>query len=231
MEPSDILAELDLPRSGIQDVTNVDYPKGFLEQADFGQMDDDDSTMMFYYSGQIHIRNVLNEIQSNLHPPESTYNFQRCTQVGNSRKDIPDLDNATRRTILRDGFYQTLTRWRNILPGKLQWEDDEEPSTEINDARLRAKYYGAVYIVHRPFLRQVLDHEMWPLENQSPQSDSHPGPMPPPARWGVDEKARIDVLQSAKICVGAAMRSTIAFDKIIERKRLIVTNIFGTAHA
>lgn len=54
-------------------MTNVDYPKGFLEQADFGQMDDDDSSLMFYYSGQIHIRNVLNEIQSNLHPPESMY--------------------------------------------------------------------------------------------------------------------------------------------------------------
>lgn len=73
--PSDILAELDLPRSGIQDVTGVNYPKGFLEQADFGDFNDEESSMMFYYSGQIHIRNVLNEIQSNLHPPESMYTF------------------------------------------------------------------------------------------------------------------------------------------------------------
>lgn len=114
---------------------------------------------------------------------------------------------------------------------KLQWSDDEEPSTEINDARLRAKYYGALYIVHRPFLRQVLDHEMGPPENQSPLSDSHQGAMAPPTRWGADDKAQADILQSAKLCVGAAMRSTVAFDGIIERKRLIVTNIFGTAHA
>lgn len=135
--------------------------------------------------------------------------------------------------MLRDGFYATLTRWRNILPPKLQWKDEEQPSAEINDARLRAKYYGAVYIVHRPFLRQVLDQEMGPLENQSPRSDSHPGTMAPPAlaRWGSDEKAMHDILQSAKICVGAAIQSTVAFDNIIERKRLIVTNIFGTAHA
>lgn len=72
---SDILAELDLPRSGIQDITGVKYPKGFLEQADLGRMDDQESTLMFYYSGQIHIRKVLNDIQSNIHPPESLYNF------------------------------------------------------------------------------------------------------------------------------------------------------------
>lgn len=68
---SDILAELDLPRSGIQDVVGVKYPKAFLEEAELKRMDDEESTMMFYYSGQIHIRNVLNLIQSNLHPPES----------------------------------------------------------------------------------------------------------------------------------------------------------------
>lgn len=68
---SDILAELDLPRSGIQDVVGVKYPKAFVEEAELKRMDDEDSTMMFYYSGQIHIRNVLNQIQSNLHPPDS----------------------------------------------------------------------------------------------------------------------------------------------------------------
>lgn len=78
MDLSDILAELDLPRSGIQDIIGVNYPKGFLEQADFEDFNDEESSMMFYYSGQIHIRNVLNEIQSNLHPPESMYIISLC---------------------------------------------------------------------------------------------------------------------------------------------------------
>lgn len=194
-------------------------------------MDDDDSSLMFYYSGQIHIRNVLNEIQSNLHPPESMYTPPTLHTSFKLKKDASDVENAIRRTVLRDGFYHTLTRWRTILPAKLQWDDDEEPSTEINDARLRAKYYGALYIVHRPFLRQVLDHEMGPPENQSPQSDSHQGTMPPPTRWAADDKTQTDMMLSAQICINAAERSTVAFDKIIDRKRLIVTNIFGTAHA
>lgn len=186
--------------------------------------------MMFCYSGQIHIRNVLNEIQSNLHPPESMYHFPTWHLSRKLTKGAADLDNTNQRAILRDEFYHSLTRWRTILPPDLQWKDDDQPSTEINSARLRAKYYGAVYIVHRPFLRQVLDHEMRAPEKQSPQSDSHQGPMAPPTRWG-DDKAHADILESAKICVGAAERSTVAFDSIIERKRLIVTNIFGTAHA
>lgn len=131
-------------------------------------------------------------------------------------------------------------RWRNILPVRLQWNDIDEPSSDINDARLRAKYYGALYIVHRPFLRQLLDDEIEPQDMQSPRSDYNKGPqrtsstysgrkMAPP-RFS-DETAKSDILHSAAICVHAAMNSTIAFDSIIKDKRLIVTNIFGTAHA
>lgn len=72
---SDILAELDLPRSGIQDIQQ-DYPKGFMD--DFEKADMPDSaipyqTIMWYYSGQIHIRNMLNDIQSELYPPEGKH--------------------------------------------------------------------------------------------------------------------------------------------------------------
>ena len=139
-------------------------------------------------------------------------------------------------------------RWRSILPEQLQWDDGDRPSPDINDARLRAKYYGAVYIVHRPFLRQILDNEIEPQEIQSPQSDSQPGArstpsvfsshsherkcgtMAPP-RPHADDKPQPDILRFAEICINAAVQSTIAFDSIITQKRLIVTNIFGTAHA
>lgn len=64
---SDILAELDLPRSGIDGIEGVAYPNGFVEQADF-EHDVNSETKMFYYSGQIHIRGILNDIQAGLHP-------------------------------------------------------------------------------------------------------------------------------------------------------------------
>lgn len=131
------------------------------------------------------------------------------------------------------------------MPEKLQWSDDDPPSRDINDARLRAKFYGAQYIIHRPFLRHALDNEVQNQDIRSPQSDvfrgsrsSYPsqpnerrgGTMAPP-RPSVDKDAHADILHSAKTCVSAAMQSTTAFDNIIDHKRLIVTNIFGTAHA
>lgn len=46
--------------------------------------------------------------------------------------------------------------WKSTLPEPLRWDDSEPPSTDINAARLRAKYYGARYIIHRPFIYHAL---------------------------------------------------------------------------
>ncbi|MCJ1464229.1 hypothetical protein MMC07_002842 [Pseudocyphellaria aurata] len=182
---SDILAELDLPRSGMQNVPDVSHPIGLNDPNSARSM------VMFCYSGQVLIRNILNNIQINLHPAK-------------------DAEIKTSVTPLRDEFHQTLQRWRELLPLELQWQEEENPSADINKARLRAKYYGALYIVHRPFLRDILDFEIGSKKS------------PPLASLEV-------MAASAKICVDAAMKSTVAFDNIVGR--LIVTNIFGTAHA
>ncbi|KAI4196114.1 MAG: hypothetical protein LQ350_006750 [Teloschistes chrysophthalmus] len=229
---TDILAELDLPKSGIQDI-QLEYPKGFMddfEKADMPEASIPTQTMMCYYSGQIHIRNMLNNIQCELYPPE-------------------DKERAVRGTALRDHFHDRLQAWRDILPAELQWQDSDEPSSDINTARLRAKYYGAQYIIHRPFLRHALDNNMAFQEYSSPHVHARVGhqdasaafsPQPlerrpsgtgPPGPTQKEKIHQEEIMQSAKICVKAAIQSTIAFDNIINRQRLIVTNIFGTAHA
>ncbi|KAI4239086.1 MAG: hypothetical protein LQ349_000630 [Xanthoria aureola] len=229
---SDILAELDLPRSGIQNIT-LDYPKGFMDDFEKANMPDSaipNQTMMWYYSGQIHIRNMLNDIQSELYPPQ-------------------DKERAVRGTALRDHFHHRLKAWRDLLPIGLQWSDEDPPSSDINTARLRAKYYGALNIIHRPFLRHALDHNMDfqdspPAQvhaaisyqagsaSYSPQSmERKNSSMGPPGSTQKEKIHQAEILHSAKTCVAAAIQSTEAFDNIINRQRLIVTNIFGTAHA
>lgn len=138
-------------------------------------------------------------------------------------------------------------RWRSILPERLQWDDEDRPSPDINDARLRAEYYGAVYLIHRPFLLQILDNEIEPQKTQSPRSDSQQGARGTPSVFSnysherqcvtmaplrpyAEDKHQPDILKFAEICINAAVQSTIAFDSITQ-KRLIVTNIFRTAHA
>ena len=128
-----------------------------------------------------------------------------------------------------------LTQWRQVLPEPMQWKDGDPPSGDINEARLRAKYYGALYIIHRPFLHYALHSPEFRTMPENPDSPSYiprtdqkKGAMPPPA---LSQQDKYQILRSARTCVEAAMHSTIAFDGILLHKRLIVTNIFGTAHA
>lgn len=229
----DILAELDLPPSGIQNI-EMEYPKGFTELADFDNQGYNVpgavQKMMSYYSFQIHIRNSLNNMQKDLHPPE---NRERKTDFFN----------------MRNIHNESLMNWRNVLPPWLQWKDEDDPASDINDARLRAKYYGALYIIHRPFLRIILDSEITDKVTDSPQSDvlkgalqkplaysAHSqersrGTMLPPRSTSAEKNSQAEILHSATTCIKAAIRSTVAFDNIISQQRLIVTNIFGTAHA
>ena len=200
---SDILAELDLVRSGIQELREVQYPTGYVEPGDYGTWDCSETQIMAYYSGQIHIRNQLNDIQKDLYAPEN-------------------IERATRGFRLRDALIENLDHWRKYVPPAIQWKDDDEPASNINAARLRAKYYGASYIIHRPFLRYALEHEIF-------SETASPGSMGPP--HAMTHYERDQILKSCKTCVSAAIQSTIAFDRVMDKERLIVTNIFGTAHA
>lgn len=146
---------------------------------------------------------------------------------------ISDLERATRGFALRNAFLANLTEWRNALPHEMRWEDDNNLAVHINDARLRAKYYAAKYIIHRPFLRYALDQEFM-FDSDSSGAVSQPTDrknsiMPPP--YTATQVQNNEVLHSCKECVKAAMQSTTAFDRILKEQRLIVTNIFGTAHA
>lgn len=128
---------------------------------------------------------------------------------------------------------ETIRGWRKALPPELEWDDVEEPSTAINAARLRGKYYGAAYIIHRPYLRYALEQELFTIHDSVSTAGQlqirKAGVMAPP-----DTAVQLqhnEIHKSCKMCVDAAIRSTLAFDGIITHRRLIVTNIFGTAHA
>ena len=134
-----------------------------------------------------------------------------------------------------------ISDWRANLPESLQWNENEAVANNINDARLRGKYYGAQYIIHRPFLHAALQSEFENYQMQSPPNKSHSNAVPlfptsrpemgPPKSTSDAEKRRAETIELAVICINAAMHSTIAFDGVLDHRRLIVTNIMGTAHA
>lgn len=134
-----------------------------------------------------------------------------------------------------------ISDWRATLPESLRWDDEDPVAHTINDARLRGKFYGAQYIIHRPFLHAALDYDFESPSIQSPPEANitgaaphPPGPdlvMGPPKATPDYERRKAETIELAVICINAARRSTVAFDGCLDHRRLVVTNIMGTAHA
>ena len=105
----------------------------------------------------------------------------------------------------------------------MMWKDTDPPATEINAARMRAKYYSARYIIHRPVLYHALHHY-----GQVGARVGSIGQTWTPATVNLRELPS-KYRRACKICVESVILSTEAFDGI--KDRLVVPNIFGTAHA
>ena len=228
---SDILAEMDLPPSGITRYESKqcsDLPTSITIEHDREHNGRDN--IHRFYSYQIQLRRTMNDIHSML------YKQGMKKTTGANLSLVAVLE-------------QALHDWKCIL-GDWDWSDETYQDPDINVARMRAKYYGARYIIHRPVLR-------WCLSVTSPKPghkynyDDSPGAgdlsaIPSPPRRGyyppkgllaeLDNKPlpdsfaiNEDILDKAKTCIDSAIRSTMVFDKV--PKRLIITNVFGTAHA
>ncbi|PGH33275.1 hypothetical protein GX50_03886 [[Emmonsia] crescens] len=247
---SDILAELDLPASGISRFEDRLYTEaGLFISAN--ELQTPDPLTMIYYLAQIHLRKVLNRVHTELYKAES--------------RDSPDRK-ASWSTKVQEALSCNLESWRTGLPGNMRWEESDPPSDNIIIARMRAKYYGARYIIHRPLLHHAL-HPISkfppgavnsvaspsPSNVSSSQSQSSPpsanpvhlshnmerftsdmGPPSRPALLADVQQPSIKSLDSkvhkaCQACIDAAIQSTIAFDGVPGRP--VVTNIFGTAHA
>ncbi|KAJ5552752.1 hypothetical protein N7494_002130 [Penicillium frequentans] len=214
-----------------------------------------DPMLMFFYSAQIHLRKVLNRVHTDLYKVEKANEKRWSSSVQKALSVNLDL-------------------WRTSLPDYMKWDDTDPPATEINAARMRAKYYGARYIIHRPLLYHALHYgqhgarvdghrlegasvdsptssantssqQMSPSMTQNPRaqpmsrimSDMTSTPNKAPKYFPnglikptVKYRDLPPQLRAAvKACIDSAIQSTQAFDGIEDR--LVVTNIFGTAHA
>ncbi|KAI7970687.1 hypothetical protein EIK77_000032 [Talaromyces pinophilus] len=177
MSTSDLLAELDLIASiAYQSEMKIELPKGYLSKTE--------GPVMFHYLAQIHLRKLLNQIHQSLYD----------TKIEHLSDEIVSA------------FGVNLDIWKQHLPDSMQWQEGDEPSDDINTARLRAKYYGARYIIYRPILERALHSESLHYDE-------------------LDDETR----RACEKCITAAIQSTKAFNNI--QGRPIVTNIFGYGHA
>jgi hypothetical protein len=222
---SDILAELRLPSSGIQNIENLllaphklageEMYEGLAPHED--KKSESYNDILLYYTAQIFLRKHLNQVQRQLYGPDCLN--QPLAEV----------------QAMLHGHEATLHGWRDGLPPDFQWSNDDPLPSSILSARLRAKYWGARYVINRPFLDYAL-HIMGPVSDgtsvEAVALDVHRNPR---------DKAEIHLFKAIELmgegevwkacerCIEAAMQSTVAFDGVPDR--LIVTNIHGTAHA
>ncbi|EKV13385.1 hypothetical protein PDIG_38840 [Penicillium digitatum PHI26] len=243
---SDLLAELDIPASGIsRSEGRMAIPKGKWTIVLPNDLNAPQTMMMLFYSAQIHLRKVLNRVHTDLYKVEK----QGQTRWSSTVQEALSLN---------------LDLWRKSLPQNMQWEESDPPANEINAARMRAKYYGARYIIHRPLLYHALHYghtgaRVGPVGQSvvdSPTSQqlspsmlhnaaralrmarmpSEMGSMPAAVSndWQPPKVRLHDLPKKLKtacqICIASAIKSTEAFDGV-GGHRLVVTNIFGTAHA
>jgi hypothetical protein len=114
----------------------------------------------------------------------------------------------------------------------LKWEENDEPAKDILGARLRAKFYGARVITYRDFVLRILQRSSGSkfrghqIANDFMRTFDFP---PSNANAEMDPK----IVQYAEQCIKALIKSTTAFHGLGDpgSERLIVTNIWGTAHA
>jgi hypothetical protein len=243
----DILAELQLPQSGITryeikmqcEMPNVMTLESSTDDATPAASAPE--TILRYYFSQVQLRRTLNDIHYNLYEDK-----HRCNSA-----DQEDTEEPPPFGIMRT-LDDNLENWRNLL-NDWNWDDNDHMSSDINVARMRAKYYGAKCIIHRPALQYALAFCSGTGGSSTPRSHRSESPAVGPSyqprlvshgeavslrarrqtRTGPPTPAveRLDprVRKGAEACIWAAIRSTTAFDRVPER--IIITNIFCTARA
>ncbi|OTA70065.1 hypothetical protein K449DRAFT_321060 [Hypoxylon sp. EC38] len=206
---SDILAELPLPHSNIlQYEDRMPYPnseyavnQGFSEHVITG------------YIAQLYLRKQLNQVHTLLYDSDK----QNKNKNGISLDD-PAIEEGIKR--IEEMLRNSKHRW---VPSSYQWNEKDPPANDILGARLRAKYWGSQVILYRPFLRAILEREPWPYSNQAGSPHNQNDELPP----NMDPR----ILNYAALAVDALIESTRAFHGIPSNQRIIITNVFGTAHA
>lgn len=226
---SDILAELRLPSSGIQTIENMllmphnmpDKEEESYEGIQQVQQDSNDKesydNILLYYTAQTFLRKRLNQVHKEMYGDQCVN--QSIQQV---------------RSML-SGHEETLDNWRKTLPPALRWNDDDPPPPDILDARLRAKYWGARYVINRPFLDyalHIMPHAKEGVGIEDVARDAHGNPRELAEVQlfkAIAEMGEPEIWEATQRCIAAAMHSTVAFDGVPDR--LVITNIHGTAHA
>ncbi|GES62730.1 Zn(II)2Cys6 transcription factor [Aspergillus terreus] len=152
---SDLLAELDLPHSGIVHFEeSVDLPGGF-EEDDEEEEDEDpvenphDSMIhsdsvgndeLWYFLAEIALRRLLNRVSHMIYQKDNTLTLASLGPI------VSELD------------FQ-LSQWYDSLPRPVQFPLAHTPFSNPVQTVLRLRYYACRTIIYRPYILAVFENE------------------------------------------------------------------------
>jgi hypothetical protein len=139
---SDIIAELDIPQSGILTLEGIIPWPNCSHAKKQGEMNENEVQC---YTAQLYFRKSLNHIHRDLYGPGKDASYE-----------LAMMNNKDRFPLIEE-FESSLASIMNFAP-LAQWNDNSPLADNILEARLRAKFYGAQVIIYRHFLRMVLNN-------------------------------------------------------------------------
>ncbi|KAL6862710.1 hypothetical protein ACO1O0_002947 [Amphichorda felina] len=140
---SDLLAELDLPHSGVVQLEdNVGLPGGF-ENEEGGEGVGRDE--LWYFLAEIALRRLLNRVSQLIYSKDSMASTSSLEPV------VAELD------------YQ-LTQWYESLPLPLQFPFTRTVLQDPVQTVLRLRFFACRTIIYRPYILAVLDNEQAVLD-------------------------------------------------------------------
>ncbi|KAI2625016.1 hypothetical protein GGR54DRAFT_546214 [Hypoxylon sp. NC1633] len=210
---SDLLAELPLPQSGLLAYEDrMPYPN-----SEYAVSQGFSGHIITGYIAQLYLRKQLNQVHSLL------YDAEKQTKNKNGiTLDDPAIEEGIRR--IEEMLRNSRNRW---VPASYQWSEKDPPASDILGARLRAKYWGSQVILYRPFLRAILEREPYPYPDHAVSPDHESAMDYDDVTPNVDPR----IIRYASLAISALVESTRAFHGIPSSQRIIITNVFGTAHA
>lgn len=145
----DRLAELELPRSGPQQLTDeISLPSC----ANLGTM------LSTCYLAEISIRRLLNRVHNSLYPSKKHVLTLSATSLM-APDDISIRDISSMASVC-DELYSQLETWHSSIPEPYRPSPHAERCSEYGDRQdiLRIRYFAARHIIYRPFVLYIATH-------------------------------------------------------------------------
>jgi hypothetical protein len=150
----DRLAELELPQSGLQQLTDQTSLPGFTNA---------DSSQSTAYLAEISIRRLLNRVHHSLYPRKQSVLSLSSTSL--TAADEFSAAEIVSVVSVCDELHRQLNSWYESIPEPFRPSLGVEPTGNDRQTVLRIRYYAARHIIHRPFVLYVVTNDLQHVAN------------------------------------------------------------------